>query len=114
MKNIGVHVGYTALWGKVSKVVGAGIQMCYYPVALPIHVMAVVSETRVVRVLCLWVATPCSVSACVCVWVATECARVRLIAHGSASTKRFLFLMMPKRRGTAKSVSAFISDLNMR
>ena len=114
MKDIGVHVGYTVLWGRVSKVVGAGMQMCYHPVALPIHVMAVLSGTRVVRVLCVWVATPSCVAACVCVGVAAECARVRLIAPGNAFTKRFMFLIMPKRRDCAKSVSASNNDLQMR
>ena len=51
MKDIGAHVGYTVLWGRVSKVVGAGMQMCYYPAAPQFYVMAVLSGTRVVRVL---------------------------------------------------------------
>ncbi len=46
---------------------------------------------------------------CMCVrrvGVAAECARLRLItAPGIASTKRFLFLVMPKRRDCVKSVS---------
>ena len=46
MKDIGAHVGYKVLWGRVSKVVGAGMQMCYYMGAPPIHVMAVLSGTR--------------------------------------------------------------------
>ncbi len=58
MKEIGAHVGYTILWGRVSKVVGAGMQMCYYPAAPQCHVIAVLSGTRVVRVPCVWVATP--------------------------------------------------------
>ncbi len=33
MKDIGDHVGYTILWGRVSKVVRDGVQMCYYPAA---------------------------------------------------------------------------------
>jgi hypothetical protein len=114
MKDIGAHVRYTVLWGRVSKVVGTGMQMCYYPAAPPFHVMTVLSGTRVVRVLCVWVATPCCVTVCVCVGVAAECARVRLIAHGSDSTKRFLFLIMPKRRECAKLLSASIGDLNKR
>ncbi len=85
MRDIGAHAGYRVSWGRVSKVVGAGMQICHYPAALPIHVMAVLYGTRVVRVLCVWVATPCYVVAFVCVEVAAECARVRLIAHGSAS-----------------------------
>ena len=56
MKDIGAHVGYKVLWGRVSKVVGAGTQMCYYPAASLNLVMAVLSGTRVVRVLCVWVA----------------------------------------------------------
>jgi len=93
-KDIGAHMGYTVIWGRVLKIVGARMQMCYYPAAPPIHEMAVVSGTRVVRVICVWVATPCYVAACVCVGVAAECARVRLMSHGSASTKRFLLLIM--------------------
>ena len=77
--------------------------------------MAVLSRTtRVVRVLCVWVATPSFVAVCVCVGVAAECAWLRLMARGSASTKRFLFLRMPKRRDCAKSASACNNDLNMR
>jgi hypothetical protein len=53
MKNIGIHVGYTVLWGMVSKVVRAGVQMCYHPAAPPCHVMAVLSGTRVVWALCV-------------------------------------------------------------
>ena len=65
-------------------------------------------------VLCVWVATPCCVAAYVCVGVVAECARLRLMALGSASTRRFLFLIMPKRRYCDKSVSASINDLYMR
>ncbi len=53
MKDIGVDVGYIVIWGKVSKVVCAGVQMCYYPAAPPFHVMAMLSRTCIVRV--LWV-----------------------------------------------------------
>jgi hypothetical protein len=53
MKDIGAHVGYTVLWDRVSKVVRAGVQMCYYPTASPFYVMAVLSGTRAVRVLCM-------------------------------------------------------------
>ena len=88
--------------------------MCYYPAASPFHVMAVLSGTRVVRVLCVWVATPYCVAACASVGVAAECAPLRLMAPGSASTKRFLFLIIPKRRDRAKSVSASNNDLCMR
>jgi hypothetical protein len=114
MKDIGAHVGYTVLRSRVSKVVEAGEQMCYYPAASPCQVMAVLTGTRVVRVLCVWVAAPCCVAACVCVGVATEYGRLRLMAPGSASNKRFLFIIMPKRRDCAKSVSASNDDLNMR
>ena len=114
MKDVGAHVGYTVVWGKVSKVAGVVMQMCYYPAAPPFHVMAVLSGTRVVRVLCVWVATPCCVAACGCVRVAVTCARLRLMAPGSASIKRFMFLIMPKRRDCAKLMSASNNDLNMR
>jgi hypothetical protein len=100
--------------GKVSKVVGARMQMCYYPAAAPFHVITVLFGTRVVRVLCGWVATPCCVAACVFVGVAAECARLRLMASGNASNKCFLFLIMSKRRDCANSMSASSNDLNMR
>ena len=58
MKGIGARVGYTILWGRVSKEGGAGAQMCYYPAAASKHVMAVLSGTHVVRVICVCVATP--------------------------------------------------------
>ncbi len=112
MKEIGAHMGYTVIWGKVSKVMRAGVQMCYYPAAPPFHVMAVLSGTRVVRVLWVVMSAPCCVAACVCVGVAAECARLRLLtALGCASTKCFLFLIMSKRRDCAKAVSAPSIDL---
>ncbi len=46
--------------------------------------------------------------------VAAECARRRLTVSGSASTKRFHFLIMHRRRDSAKSVSKSTSDLNKR
>ena len=70
MKNIGAHVGYTVLCGRVSKVAGAGVHMCYYRAAPSNLVMAVLSGTREVRNLCVWVATPCCVTVYVCVGVA--------------------------------------------
>jgi len=81
--------------GRVSKVVSAGVQMCYYPVAPPFYVMAVLFGIRVVRVLCMVMYTPCYAAACVCIEVAAECAWLRLTALGSASAKRFMFLIMP-------------------
>ena len=59
MKDIGARVGYTILWGRVSKVVRAGVQICYNPAAPPYDVMAVLSGTRVVRVLCMVMAALC-------------------------------------------------------
>ena len=56
MKEIGAHAGYADLWGRVSKVVWARVQMCYYSTASLVHVMAVLSVTRVVRIRCVWVA----------------------------------------------------------
>ena len=35
MEDIGAHVGYTVLRGRVSKVVETGVQMCYYPAEPP-------------------------------------------------------------------------------
>ena len=104
MKDIGAHVGYTILWGRVSKVVRAGVQLCYYPAAPPFHVMGVLSGTRVVRVLCMVMVAPGCAFAWVCVGVAVEC----------ASTKRLMFPILPKRRYYALSVSVSINDLNMR
>ena len=44
-------------------------------------------------------------------WDGTECAWC--LSHpGRTSTKRFLFLIMPKRRDLAKSVSESSNDLN--
>ncbi len=90
------------------------MQMCYNPAAPPLYVMAVLSETRVVRVQYMVMATLCCAVACACVGVASECARLRLTAHGDVSTKLFLFLIMPKRRDCAKSVSASYNDLHKR
>ena len=114
MKNIGVHVGYTVLQGRVSKVVRTGVQMCYCPAPPPFYVMAVFPVTRVVRVLCMGMEIPYCAVACMCVGVADECAHLRLTAPCSASTKRCVFLKMPKRRDCAKSVSASSNDLNRR
>jgi len=112
MKDMSDHEGYAIIWGRVSKVVRAGVQMCYYPAAPPFYVMAVLSGTRVVRALCMLMATHCCAAACVCVGVAAECARLRLTAPGSASTKRSMSLIMPKRRECVKSVSAPNNNLN--
>jgi hypothetical protein len=115
MKDIGAHVGFTVLWGKVSKVVRAGVQMCYYyPAAPPFHVMTMLSGNRVVWILSMVMDAPCCEVACGCVGVAAECARERLTAPCSASSKRLLILIMPKRRDYARSVSASSNDLNMR
>ena len=114
MKDINAHVGYIVLWGRVSKLARAGVQMCYYPATQPFHVMTVLSMTSVLRVLCMVMAAPCCAAACMCVGVAAEYYRLRLTALGSASTKRFMFLRMPKRRNCDISVSASNNDLNMR
>ena len=58
MKDIGRPRGVYSPMGQVSKVMGAGAQMCNYPAASPFHVMVVLSGNHVVRVLCVWVATP--------------------------------------------------------
>ena len=78
--DIGAHVGYAVLWGRVSKVVRAGEQMFYYPVTPPFHVMVVLSGTCELRVLCVVMAAPYCADACVCVGVAAECDRLRLTA----------------------------------
>jgi len=63
---------------------------------------------------CVYVAAPCSEAASVCDGVAAECARLRLTASRNASTKRFMFLIMPKRRDCAKSASESSIDVNRR
>ena len=113
MKIISAHVECTVQWGRVSNVVRAGVPMCYYPAAPPFHVIAVLSGTRVVRVLCVVMAAPYYVVAFVCVGIAAKCARLRLTAPGS-STQRFLLLSMPKRGDCAKSKSASIDAFNRR
>jgi hypothetical protein len=77
------------------------------------HETAVLSGTRIVRVLCVCVATLCCRVAGVSAGDAAECARWRLTAHGSASTKRFLCIMMPMKRDCAKSVRESNNDLTM-
>ncbi len=74
MKDIGAHMGYNVLWDRISKVVGAVMQMCYYPSVPPFYVMTVFSGTRVVRVLCVVMDAPCCAVVCLCVGVAAECA----------------------------------------
>jgi hypothetical protein len=91
MKDIGVHVGYTFLWDRVSKLVRAGMQMCYYLASPPFYVMAVLSETRVVRVLCMVMPPPCRVSACVCVGVAGGA--IILVAVGSGLGRGCVFVL---------------------
>ena len=77
-----------------------------------LHVMAVLSGTRIVRVLCVCVVPPCWRAADVGARDATECARCRLTSHVTISTKRFLFLTIPIRRNCAKFVSESNKDLN--
>ncbi len=113
MKNIGAHVGYTVLWDRVSNGEKAELQMCYYPAAPPLHVIVVLTGTRVVRVLWVLMAAHCCVDTCVCVGVAAECARLRLAALDSAFSKRCMSLIMLKRQDCAESVSASSNDLNM-
>ena len=96
MKDIGAYVRYAVLWGMVSKMVRAGVQLCCYPAAPSFYVMAGLSGARVVRVPCMVMAILCCAAAFVGVGVAVEFARLRLTAHCSASTKRFMFLLMPR------------------
>jgi hypothetical protein len=58
MKDIGARVVYKVLWNMGAKVVLTGVYMYYYSAAPPRHVMAMLSGTHVVRVLCVWVAAP--------------------------------------------------------
>ena len=53
------------------------------------YMMAVLSGTLVVRVMCVCVAVSCCVTACVGAWAAAECARLRLTIP-TASSVRFL------------------------
>ncbi len=53
MKDIGAPVEYTILWGRGAKVVLSGVHICYCPAAPPCHVMAMLSGSRVVRILCV-------------------------------------------------------------
>jgi hypothetical protein len=59
-----------------------------------IYVMAVLSWTRVVRVLCICEAVSCCVTACVGAGAAAECARLRL-TFPTAASARFLVFMLP-------------------
>ena len=74
--------------------------------------IAALSGTRNVLVQCVCVAVSRCVIACVCVMLAAECALLLLRLPGSASTRRFLLLMMPMRRECAKSVRESNIDLN--
>ena len=74
--------------------------------------MAVLSGTRVVRILFVRVATLCCRAAKEGDGVAVEFDRRRLNSPGSTSTKRFLLLIMPKRRDCTKSARESRSDLN--
>ena len=74
--------------------------------------MDVLSGIRCVRVLYVCVADPCCETACECDMLAAECALMLLLSPGSASIRRFLFLMMPIRRDCARSVRESSSDLN--
>ncbi len=65
-------MGYTVLWDKGAKMVLTEVHVCYYTAAPPPHVIVVLSGTRVVRVLCVWVATPCSRAARECVGLQTS------------------------------------------
>ncbi len=70
-----------------------------------------VSGARVVRVLWVCVASPLLMGG----GEHWGCIRVRSgvsNSAGRASSKRFLFLIMPKRRDWARSVSESISDFN--
>ena len=63
-----------------------------------LYVMAVPSGARAVRVMCVCMAAPSLWAVWVCVGDVFECALWWLTPLGRASTKRFLILMMPKRR----------------
>ncbi len=53
--------------------------------------VAVLSGTRTVRVMCVCGAVSCGVTGCVCVMPAAEYALMLLLFLGSAYTRRFLF-----------------------
>ena len=75
------------------------------------YMMAVLSGILCVRFLWVCVAVPC----CETGWSdesAVECALMLLLFPGSVSIRRFLFLIMPRRRDCAKSVRESNNDLN--
>ena len=74
--------------------------------------MAVLSGLRVVHILCARMAASCFRAANMGDGDAPEYARKRLSSSRRASTKRFLLLIMLKRRDYAKSVRESNSDLD--
>ena len=111
MKDIGSvwvysHVGGMRYEGEVSGVRVA--TTCRHQ----LFMMAVLSGARVVCALCVCVAAPCCWAACGCVGDASECSRHWLNPPGRASTRRFVFLLVPIRRDWAMSVSESSNDLN--
>ena len=82
------------------------------PGAIIYYMIAVLSGTRNVRAMCVCEDVSCCVIACVCGVSAAEFALMLLLFPGSASTRRFLLLMMPKRRDCAKSVRKYSDELN--
>ena len=77
-----------------------------------LYLAVVLSGTLVVRILCVCVATSFCRAVNVGVGDATEYVRWRPSSPGSASTKRFLYIIMHMRRHCAKSVSESNCDLN--
>ena len=91
------HMGIQSYMGQGYEGEASGMRIA--TTRYPRHyVMAKLSRARVVRVLCVYMAAPCCWAARVCIGDVSECARQRLTPTGRASTKRFLFLMMPKKR----------------
>jgi hypothetical protein len=72
--------------------------------------IVVLSGTWVVRFLSIRGVTSCRRVACGYDGVATECALCLRTALNSASTRRFIFLVMPMRRDWAKSMREFSND----
>ena len=110
VKNIGFAGGIQSYEGQVMKRLcpGRAFVISRY---LYLFVMAVLSGAFVVRVLLIFMAAPCCCAAWRRVGGGTWCGRL-LSPLGRASTRRFLFLMMPRRRDCAKSVIEFRIDFN--
>ena len=109
MKDIGSAGGVQSYWGRYTKSVLSGGYGAS-PGTVIHYMMAVLSGIRCVRVRWVCVAVPC----CETAWSdesAVECALMLLLFPGSVAIRRFLFLIMPRRRDCDKSVRESNNDL---